>query len=141
VRRLLEAGANLHAGKDAVLCYACENKHSLELVELLLQAGATVNVVGGHRRATPLHVATEHGQTEVVRRLLQEGANVDTRDPEGWTPFLNAALRSGVEIVQALIDAGSDIKAVDHEGRDAYELASKWGKPEVAKFLKLQLGK
>jgi len=141
VRRLLQAGANVHAGKDDVLCYGCENKNSLELVGLLLQAGATVNVIGGHRRATPLHVATERDQTEVVRRLLQAGAKVNTKDPNGWTPFLNAALRSGVEIVQVLIGAGSDIKAVDREGRDASELASKWGKPDVAKFLKLQLGK
>lgn len=141
VRRLFQAGANVHAGKDDVLCYACENKNSLELVGLLLEAGATVNVVGGHRRSTPLHVATEHDQTKVVRRLLQAGAKVKTKDPNGWTPFLNAALRSSVEIVRLLIDAGSDIKAVDHEGRDAYDLASKWGKPEVANFLKQLLGR
>ena len=136
VQKLLQAGANIHAGKGDVLCYACENKNSLELVELLLQAGAAVNVMGGHRCATPLHVATEHDQLEVVRRLLKAGARIDAKDPNGWTPFLNAALRSGVEVVQLLIEAGSDLKTVDCEGRSAYDLASKWGKPEVAKFLK-----
>ena len=141
VRTLLQAGANVHAGEDDVLCYACENKNCLELVELLLEAGATINVIGGHRRATPLHVATEHNEIEVVRRLLHAGAEVKTKDPNGWTPFLNAALRSGFEIVQLLIEAGSDIKAVDHEGRNAYDLASQWGKSEVAVFLKPLLQK
>lgn len=141
LQKLLQAGADIHAGDDDVLCYACDNKDCLELVELLLKAGATVNVLGGHRRATPLHAATEHDQLEVVRCLLKAGAKIDTKDPNGWTPFLNAALRSSVEVVQLLIDAGSDIKAVDDEGRDAYDLASKWGKPAVAKFLKALLGK
>lgn len=136
VEYFLQAGANVHAGDDDILCYACENKDCLELVELLLQAGARVNVIGGWRRSTPLHVATEHDLVAVVRCLLEAGAKVHTRDPSGWTPFLNAALRSGVKMVQLLIKAGSDIKAADHEGRNAYDLASKWGKREVAEFLK-----
>jgi uncharacterized protein len=136
VEHLLGAGANVHANKSTILCYACENKDCLDLVELLIKAGAKVNVTGGFRRATPLHVATEYDQAVVVRALLNAGASVQSKDPSGWTPFLNAALRSGVETLQLLIDAGSDIRAVDREGRNAYELASDWGKPETAKFLK-----
>lgn len=141
VRRLLQAGANVHTGKDAILCYACESRGSKELVEILLTAGATVNIVGGFRQATPLHVATEHDQLEVVQLLLAAGADVKAKDPNGWTPFLNATLRSGVAVVKLLVEAGSDLKAVDQEKRNAYDLASKWGKPEVAKFLKKLLGK
>jgi ankyrin repeat protein len=141
VRLLLQAGANVHACKDTILCYACESRNSQELVEILLAAGAAVNVVGGFRQATPLHVATEHDQLEVVRLLLGAGAKVNAKDPSGWTPFMNAALRSGVEVVQLLIKAGSDLKVVDKEKRDAYDLASQWGKPEVAKFLKPLLRK
>jgi ankyrin repeat protein len=141
VRRLLQAGANVHAGKGDVLCYACEKENSLELVELLLDAGASVNVIGGHKGSTPLHVASEHGQTNVVRVLLQAGAEAKTKDLNGWIPFHNAALGSSVEILRLLIEAGSDIKALDHKGRDACELATQWGKPEVAKFLKQLLGR
>jgi ankyrin repeat protein len=140
VRVLLEAGANVHANDDEILCYACEKEDSLELVELLLKAEAKVNVVGGWRGSSPLHVATEHDQLALVRRLLDAGANVRAKDSNGWTPFLNAALRSGVETVQLLIKAGSDIKAVDRERRNAYDLASKWGKREVAEFLKPLVG-
>jgi ankyrin repeat protein len=43
--------------------------------------------------------------------------------------------------VKLLIDAGSDIRAVDKERRNAYDLASKWGKKEVAEFVKQLLGK
>jgi len=136
VEHLLRVGANLHANKGTVLCYACENKDCLDLVELLIKAGAKINVTGGHRRATPLHVATERDQTGVVRALLNAGASVETKDPSGWTPFLNAALRCRVETLQLLIDAGSDIKAVDRKGCNAYDLASEWGKRETAEFLK-----
>ena len=72
----------------------------------------------------------------VVHCLLEAVAKVHTKDPSGWAPFLNAALRSGVEMIQLLIKAGSDIKAVDLDSRNAYDLPSKWGKSEVAEFLK-----
>lgn len=141
VGRLLKAGANVHATSDAILCFACENKDCLEIVELLLKAGANVNVIGGFRNCTPLHVATEHNLVEVARRLLQAGADVHTRDGNGWTPFLNAALRGSVEMIRLLIDSGSDVKAVDLEKRDPYDLASKWGKQETAAFLKSLLNR
>ena len=72
---------------------------------------------------------------------LAAGANVKAKDPNGWTPFLTAALRSGVAVVKLLIEAGSDIKAVDNEKRDAYDLASRWGRPVVTKFLKPLFGR
>ena len=136
VQALLKAGANIDASEGVVLCYACENEDCLELIELLLKAGAKVNVTGGYYNTTPLHVATEKNQVPVARRLLEAGASITAKDSNGWTPFLNAALRSGVEMLQLLLDAGSDIKAVDHERRNAYDLASKWGKRESADFLK-----
>jgi ankyrin repeat protein len=84
---------------------------------------------------TPLHVALERAY-EVVPVLLRAGANAQTKDRNGWTPFLHAALRCDIPTVKRLIEAGSDINAVDKEGRSAYSLASKWGSKEVAEFIK-----
>ncbi len=43
---------------------------------------ADVNARDGKAR-TPLHAASFHGRTEVVRQLLQRGANADAQDKDG----------------------------------------------------------
>lgn len=140
VKLLLAAGANVQAKKGTILCYVCENRGCLPLVEALLAVGAKVNVSGGFMGTTPLHVALERAHTDVVPALLRAGANTQTKDRSGWTPFLHAALRCDVPTVKLLIE-GSDIHAVDKKRRDAYDLASNWGKKEVAGFLKHLLKK
>ena len=138
---LLEAGANVQAKKGTILCYVCENDDCLPMVEALLAAGAKVNVTGGYMGTTPLHVALERAHTEVVPVLLRAGANAQTKDRNGWTSFLHAALRCDIPTVKLLIEAGSDVNAVDKERRNAYGLASKWGSREVAEFIKSLLKK
>ena len=45
-----------------------------QLVSLLIQHGAVVNIPG-YRNNTPLHDAAETGNTNIMRLLLQHGAN------------------------------------------------------------------
>jgi len=55
--------------------------------------------------------------------------------------FPQCCMRGSIEMIRLLIDAGSDIQAVDLEKRGAYDLASEWGKREVAGFLKSLFGR
>ena len=50
---------------------ACQEGH-LEIVKLLLQAGAGVDVGDGIDNSTPLHSACEGGQKEVAVYLIRE---------------------------------------------------------------------
>lgn len=87
-------------------------------VRALLAAGAPANGTEGAdgigRR--PLLDAVSAGDREVARLLLERGAHVDVKGPEGRTPLGIAALRGHVHMVRLLLQAGADIDARGDNG-------------------------
>ena len=84
---------------------------------------------------TPLQYAARHGSTDDVRRLLDIGADVSTRDVHGSTPLHNAA-RSGVEAVEkirVLFEAGANLDAPDRYGMRPLHVAASCEKPKAAR--------
>ncbi|KAK1676877.1 ankyrin repeat-containing domain protein [Colletotrichum godetiae] len=73
---------------------------------------------------TPLFIACESGQSEIVRMLLKEGADVDSRASgcPHYTKPLQVASRGGhSDIAQMLLDKGADINEKDR-GDDGHAL-------------------
>ena len=92
------------------------------LVRNLVADGADIN---GRRfnGSAPLHTAARFhflGNKGVVNALVELGADLETRDEDGQTPFLEA-VESGNEYMVRLL-AAADIKAVDRRGRTALHL-------------------
>ncbi len=73
---------------------------------------------------TALHHAALAGHLEVVRTLIDAGANVNYRTVDTYrTPLHHAALNGHTEIVQLLLDAGAKTGERDKEERTARDLA------------------
>ena len=72
---------------------------------------------------TPLHVAAQEGQAEVVTVLLTHGASLLARDFEGKTPLHEAASGANADVVEILLDGGADPGARDFSGRTARDVA------------------
>ena len=56
---------------------------------------------------TPIYGAARNGHLDVIKTLIEAGANVNKSNSDGWTP-LNLAARYGhIDIVEALKTAGA----------------------------------
>lgn len=73
--------------------------------------------------ATPLHVASAKGYTEVIRMLLQLGYDVDSRDLDGWTPLHAAAHWGQQDACRLLCEALCDMEAVNKVGQTSFDVA------------------
>ncbi|KAK3239556.1 hypothetical protein CYMTET_50521, partial [Cymbomonas tetramitiformis] len=109
-RRLVEKGAELDAedeeGRTALAVALAFGQEAA--ARALLEAGAGVNAVKGLR---PLHTAVEKEMVEVLRVLVEKGAEVDEEDGEGRTA-LALALAGGKEAAaRALLEAGAGVNA------------------------------
>jgi ankyrin repeat protein len=61
---------------------------------------------------TPLHVACHFGQVNMVRFLLQHGADVDTSTTFGYTPLHQAAQQGHILVISLLLENKAKPNAV-----------------------------
>jgi uncharacterized protein len=70
-------------------------QRSIESLKLLLAAGADINAKDGTRGLTPLHEAARWGWNDVVRFLVDHGADLQAKDNRGMTPVDSAMGKAG----------------------------------------------
>lgn len=106
------------------------------IARMLLEKGARPNAAAG--QDGPLHLACRRGDAAMARLLLDFGANAGRHGKWGWTPLIHAAaVGRSRETVRLLLQAGSDIRAVDANKENAlYRMISEGDpNPEIAELL------
>ena len=88
----------------------------------LLKAGADAKVTSIE---APLVSALGNKYSpEVIAALLQAGANVNAKNPNGATPLMYATNGDNPEaMIRAFLKAGADAKAKDSDGKTAFDYA------------------
>ncbi|CAI4213229.1 unnamed protein product [Parascedosporium putredinis] len=100
------------------LSWAAHGGHD-KLVEELLAMAADADIRDREGRWTPLVYAIEYN-SPAVGLLLENGANVNTRDWKGRTPlnhFASSYARDGENIISLLLEHNADVDAADNDGR------------------------
>ncbi|XP_015875446.3 uncharacterized protein LOC107412234 [Ziziphus jujuba] len=112
VKVLLEHHANPNAETDDGITPLLSSvaAGSLACLELLIQAGAKVNVNAGG--ATPLHIAADSGSVEIINCLLNVGADPNVTDEDGMKPILVAAARGNRGAVEILLPLTSKDESI-----------------------------
>jgi ankyrin repeat protein len=121
----------IYAGDTALHLAAAG--YRVEIVRLLLSAGADPNAAANHRRSSPLHYAADgfitgpawdtKRQVETIQCLLHDGADVHLQDMNGATPLHRAVRTRCAAAVKALLAAGSDPARKNKSGSTPFHLA------------------
>ena len=110
------------------------------IARLLLERGGNVNAICKDQWAA-LHAASYFGKPEIVRTLLDHGANPNAKNRLGKNSLdlvsrgEYQAEEDGVRISRFLLESGVDVNAPDKDCWTPLHSASYYGRPEIARTL------
>ena len=128
---LLKNGANVNAfyqglsrreSSGTPLVEALSYRNSNEVISLLIEAGADVNMGDGYK--SPLHAAANfYNTTAMVKRLVEAGADLNKCDWNGKSVIHWAVNWSG-NCLNLLIELGADVNIVNNDGKTVLMLSA-----------------
>lgn len=86
---------------------------NLQLVQYLVDIGASVNFKDPHMHRNALHWASMGSGTDVVKYLISCGADVNALDRDNMSPLLHAAMHRHQTAVGVLVEAGAYVHHID----------------------------
>jgi len=113
VKQMIDDGVDVNQ-QDTNGISALHYAGTVEIAQMLLDAHANIDHQQNHLNATPLMYAVKRSLPELVKLLLDRGADVNLQDKYGNTALHHV---SDAEIAKMLIEAGVD---VNHENGRGY---------------------
>ena len=99
---------------------ACVKGNAVQVRRLIYDHMVDVNLVDKTEihMSTPLIKAVRKGHNDIIRILLDEGADIESADNWGYRPISWAAITDRYETVKLLLDAGAKVDPEDKLGRN-----------------------
>ena len=128
VKRLLNINPDIinefDGEHDTAIMKACRNCNGKDVVAFLLENGANINDKEYRDLIdqTPLIIAAFNGCTDIVRMLLDAGADIGHRNDQGENALISASQEGNIDVVKVLLYAGADKNQPNADGETPLEL-------------------
>ena len=136
-KTLVSKGAIINiSGEYNPLDMASSNSfYGTEIVELLLENNADVNLICRGTSVTPLMGALHQKKTDALKLLLNAGANTNHIDANGESPLGRISVFEFPEQINLLLDFKAKINFQDRKGNSALHLATERKNKKVIEIL------
>jgi len=115
--------------------FNCALNNNATLVRLLLADGLSASTTDSERgNSTQLHAAAQNGAIDVVRLLLEAGADANCCDVVGNTPLANAVAKGKLACTRELIPH-TDLRIFAASGKNLLHASIITNQPEIFKLL------
>jgi hypothetical protein len=105
IESLYNSSTDQFAGISTLMSATANN--DIEGVKFFSVAGASVINQRNKGGATSLHIACREGNFDITKILIENGANVNIIDNEGWSPLMRASLAGNDKIIELLLKNGA----------------------------------
>ena len=99
---------------------------------LITKRSRNINPLNNPSLPTPLYLAAKKGYDEVIKLLLQNGANVNAMGNQGWTALHVASANGHLTATHVLLDHHADTNVQDDHGKTPLHCALKNGHLRIA---------
>ncbi|XP_071451376.1 protein phosphatase 1 regulatory subunit 16A [Hetaerina americana] len=106
---------------DSVVLLEAAARNDVDEVRRLLMKGVSPDSTN-EDGLTALHQCCIDDNEEMMKLLIEYGANVNAEDSERWTPLHAAATCGHLHLVQYLISKGANLLAVNADGNMPYDI-------------------
>lgn len=111
-----------------------------EILKVLLEHGANVNIIDYFMKSTPAHKAGYMGHDKTLKLLIDYGVKINEQGPyNGYTALHDAIWHRHKEAVKVLLDANANLELKNHNGKTPLELARELGFNEIVKMIEEKL--
>ena len=111
---------------DNMLLQACKNNQKTVAQMLLKRGGINVNK-RDESGNSPLIYACMKNARDLVKMLLEAGADIDAHDNRGNTPLITACTEYSETTACLLVRKGANFELLNNEGFSAIDIAMKRG--------------
>ena len=116
------------------LIRACR-KGDMEIVQMLIDAGADPNRISAYKNSGPLVDALKTKHYNVVRFLIKAGANPNTPVEDQRRALHYAAMNDECEMIEFLLKSGAEVNAEDYWGYSSLCVAAAAGAEKAVPIL------
>ncbi|MBQ7257031.1 MAG: ankyrin repeat domain-containing protein [Abditibacteriota bacterium] len=117
---LIDKGADINAETDEGISPVMQSilDNNLLVFDLFVKKGFDINSFIGKNQTTPLNLCIINKNTLFIDYLLNQGADINKPDKDGFLPIYSAIISDNLRLVKDLIGKGVDVNAIINNDKD-----------------------